>query len=84
MNRRFCSAVVSLILLGSAIGCDSTTPLARTPLPSPGATNSPAPAPAPSTRTPSQSPGLFRPVHGGGSLAHESKCSTVLTPGSRR
>jgi hypothetical protein len=33
MNRRFCSAVVSLILLGSAIGCDSTTPLAPTQLP---------------------------------------------------
>ena len=31
MNRRFCAAVVVLILFGSAIGCDSTSPLAPTP-----------------------------------------------------
>jgi hypothetical protein len=33
MKRRFRSAVVGLVLLGSASGCDSTTPLAPTRLP---------------------------------------------------
>lgn len=47
MKRRFRSAVVGLILLGSAIGCDSTTPLAPTPVPPPAGPTSPAPAPAP-------------------------------------
>jgi hypothetical protein len=48
MKRRFGSALVVLILLGSAIGCDSTTPLAPTPVSPQAATPPPAPPPAPS------------------------------------
>lgn len=45
MKRRFRSAVVGLILLGSAIGCDSTTPLAPTPR-APDVPSSSTPPPA--------------------------------------
>ena len=43
MNRRFCSVVVGLILLGSIIGCDTATPLAPTAVPTTAPTGSRVP-----------------------------------------